>query len=221
MIRVSFETRSVRANSGGRTIQGHGIILRFAFDELRHNAQSQSGLDDRWETRRTMSIRSIISHWLVALILASCMTESALEPMATSTSPPTSPSIPSNSHARSFKTATKPLDLETARKSPSEFLEGPGRLMTIAQCTGCHSGALVRQYRSTRDGWQSLIRWMQKKQGLWALDPSIENEILDYLSTRYGRSADADDRRRPAIAEHLMPPREADDHDHESGLEKS
>ena len=105
-----------------------------------------------------------------------------------------------------FKKASIPLDLTSAQQTQSDFLEGPGRLMTIAQCTGCHSGALVRQYRSTRHGWQNLIRWMQKKQGLWALDPAIEDQILDYLSTRYGRSTNADDRRRPAIAQHLMPP---------------
>ncbi|MCB0630260.1 MAG: hypothetical protein R2824_04620 [Saprospiraceae bacterium] len=53
------------------------------------------------------------------------------------------------------------------------------------QCTACHSGKLVAQNRATRDGWEEMIRWMQKTQGLWPLG---ENEpiILDYLADNYG-----------------------------------
>jgi hypothetical protein len=167
------------------------------------DVESRLGLWKKWdgsEKRRTMNDCRLIIHLLLALMIASCAAETGLE----------SPASSSSAASTGFKSATKPLELEVARDSSADFLEGPGRLMTIAQCTGCHSGALVRQYRSSREGWQNLIRWMQKKQGLWPLDPSIENEILDYLSTRYGRSSDADDRRRPAIAEYLMPPIEVE-----------
>ena len=34
-------------------------------------------------------------------------------------------------------------------------------------CTACHSGKLIAQNRATREGWQQMIRWMQKTQGLW------------------------------------------------------
>ena len=147
-----------------------------------------------------MKNHPLIIQILLALTIASCATDRGVDIPASSSSPaPTE-----------FKTATEPLDMDVARGSSADFLEGPGRLMTIAQCTGCHSGALVRQYRSSRVGWQNLIRWMQQKQGLWPLDPRVENEILDYLSTRYGRSLDADDRRRPPIAESLMPPPEVE-----------
>ncbi len=152
-------------------------------------------------------------HSLLALSFIACAGESALGSRSASSR--------TDSVSFKFKAVTRASDLKVAGDATADFLEGPGRLMTIAQCTGCHSGALVRQFRSSRDGWQNLIRWMQAKQGLWPLDPSIENEILDYLSTRYGRSSDADDRRRPAIADPLMPPLEVDESRGRTRQEKS
>lgn len=52
-------------------------------------------------------------------------------------------------------------------------------------CTACHSARLITQAGKTHAGWIDSIRWMQKTQGLWSLEP-YENEILDYLSTNYG-----------------------------------
>jgi len=87
----------------------------------------------------------------------------------------------------------------------SGFVDGPGRQTVIAQCTGCHSGRLVQQNRATRDGWESLIRWMQQKQGLWNLTPAVETQVLDYLATYYGRANEGSGRRLP-LAAHLLPP---------------
>lgn len=53
-----------------------------------------------------------------------------------------------------------------------------------ANCTGCHSGKLIAQNRATRDGWQEMIRWMQRTQGLWQLGDN-EAAILDYLAANY------------------------------------
>lgn len=68
-------------------------------------------------------------------------------------------------------------------------------------CTGCHSARLITQNRANRDGWQTMIRWMQKKHGLWPLG---ENEvvILDYLEANYSPTFAG---RRPPLAPHLMP----------------
>ncbi|MCB9264230.1 MAG: hypothetical protein H6558_04295 [Lewinellaceae bacterium] len=65
-----------------------------------------------------------------------------------------------------------------------------------ATCTGCHSGKLIAQNRATRDGWQEMIRWMQRTQGLWELGKN-EADILDYLAANYapveiGRRANLD-----------------------------
>jgi len=88
----------------------------------------------------------------------------------------------------------------------SGFPEGHGRDLVVANCTACHSDKLVRQNRATAEGWRELIHWMQKKQGLWPLDPQTETIIVGYLATYYGRPAVADDKRRPALPDELMPP---------------
>lgn len=64
------------------------------------------------------------------------------------------------------------------------FKEGENLDIVIANCTSCHSSKMVIQNKATRDGWKSMIRWMQETQGLWDLG---ENEplILDYLAKYY------------------------------------
>jgi hypothetical protein len=88
----------------------------------------------------------------------------------------------------------------------SNFASGAGRELVVANCTACHSDKLVTQNRSDRQGWRELIHWMQKKQGLWPLDPQTEDVIVGYLATHYGRPEVADDTRRPALSDSLMPP---------------
>ena len=56
--------------------------------------------------------------------------------------------------------------------------------MVIANCTPCHSSKLVIQNRATRDGWESMIQWMQETQNLWDLGTNQEI-ILDYLARNY------------------------------------
>jgi len=62
-------------------------------------------------------------------------------------------------------------------------------------CMACHSSKLVVQNRATREGWLSMIRWMQKKHKLWDLGKN-ESLILDYLSKNY---APKDKGRRPVL----------------------
>lgn len=51
-------------------------------------------------------------------------------------------------------------------------------------CVGCHSAKLITQNRATREGWKSMIVWMQETQKLWDLGEN-EDEILDYLAEYY------------------------------------
>ena len=90
--------------------------------------------------------------------------------------------------------------------SASNLASGEGRDLVVANCTACHSDKLVMQNRSDSQGWRELIHWMQKKQGLWPLDPQTEDVIVAYLATHYGRPKVADDTRRPALSDQLMPP---------------
>jgi len=56
--------------------------------------------------------------------------------------------------------------------------------IVVGNCTNCHSAKLIAQNRATREGWQDLIRWMQKTQKLWDLGEN-EDIILDYLAEHY------------------------------------
>jgi len=70
-----------------------------------------------------------------------------------------------------------------------------------ANCTACHSAALVTQNRMSRDTWLETIRWMQQTQGLWPLGTN-EPMILDYLAKHYNPT---DTGRRKSLPSHLMP----------------
>ena len=72
-----------------------------------------------------------------------------------------------------------------------------------ANCTACHSAKLITQQRGSKQQWLTMIRWMQKKQNLWAFDPDTEQRIIDYLAEQYPPS---DAQRRAAIPPDLMPP---------------
>ena len=72
-----------------------------------------------------------------------------------------------------------------------------------ANCTACHSAKLITQQRGSEQQWLTMIRWMQKKQNLWAFDPDTEQRIIGYLAEQYPPS---DAQRRAAIPPDLMPP---------------
>ena len=77
-------------------------------------------------------------------------------------------------------TADPEIDKETG------LIVAPGFAEVKETCTACHSPMLITQNKADRDGWLEMIRWMQKEQGLWELEPALENKILDYLATNYG-----------------------------------
>ena len=102
--------------------------------------------------------------------------------------------------------STTQADGPGSRFDATGFPEGLGRELVVQQCTACHSGKLVQQNRATREGWREILRWMQRSQNLWVLPPDMENRILAYLATHFGRPGEADDYRRPPLDEGLMPP---------------
>lgn len=67
----------------------------------------------------------------------------------------------------------------------SGLIVAPGMEEVKATCTVCHSAKFIILQRGDRDTWLSMIRWMQKTQGLWELDPKMEDTILTYLETNY------------------------------------
>ncbi|CAM4335647.1 monoheme cytochrome C [Zobellia nedashkovskayae] len=64
------------------------------------------------------------------------------------------------------------------------FVEGPGMMEIVQNCTNCHSAKLVIQNRMNKERWKATIKWMQETQNLWDLGEN-EDIIIDYLVTNY------------------------------------
>lgn len=64
------------------------------------------------------------------------------------------------------------------------FVEAPGMMETVQNCTNCHSSKLVIQNRMDKERWKSTIKWMQETQNLWDLGEN-EEVIINYLVTNY------------------------------------
>ena len=90
-----------------------------------------------------------------------------------------------------------------ADKDPNTgLLIAPGWELVRMHCGACHSYKLVTAQRADKEGWWSMIKWMQETQNLWKFDAATENGILNYLSNSYPPQAN---RRRAPIAKNLMP----------------
>ena len=64
------------------------------------------------------------------------------------------------------------------------FVEAPGMMETVQNCTNCHSSKLVIQNRMDKERWKSTIKWMQETQNFWDLGEN-EEVIINYLVTNY------------------------------------
>ena len=60
--------------------------------------------------------------------------------------------------------------------------DAPGKAMLVATCIPCHSTAIIAANHLTRAQWDETITTMQKKNGMWAIPPTIRKQILDYLA---------------------------------------
>ncbi len=84
----------------------------------------------------------------------------------------------------------------------SGLVVAPGWELVRAHCGACHAYQLVTSQRGDAEFWRGTIRWMQKTQNLWPIEPNQERAIIDYLAANY---AEAEWGRRPNLAPHLMP----------------
>lgn len=102
-----------------------------------------------------------------------------------------------------FSLSALGADDKPALDKDSGLVMGDNWQLVKANCTACHSAAIVTQNRMSRETWLDTIRWMQKTQGLWPLSTN-EKPILDYLEKYYSPS---DTGRRKNLPTHLMPAR--------------
>ena len=84
----------------------------------------------------------------------------------------------------------------------SGLVMAPGWQTVKGNCTACHSAKFITGQRGDRKTWESMIRWMQKTQGLWEIPNKTENTILDYLAKNYPPSKVS---RRANLSPNLMP----------------
>jgi len=84
----------------------------------------------------------------------------------------------------------------------SGLIMAPGWEIVKGNCTACHSAKFITGQRGDRETWESMIRWMQRTQGLWQIPSETETTILDYLATNYppGKAS-----RRTNLPPNLMP----------------
>lgn len=62
--------------------------------------------------------------------------------------------------------------------------EGADLMLVVQNCTSCHSAKMIIQNRASKEGWKSMIKWMQQTQNLWDLGDN-EEKIIEYLATYY------------------------------------
>ncbi|MCE7053520.1 hypothetical protein LZF95_02440 [Algoriphagus sp. AGSA1] len=84
-----------------------------------------------------------------------------------------------------FSTSSEVVD---GKDMETGLIASKGLELVKANCTNCHSSALILQNRFTREDWHAKIVWMQETQGLWELGES-ESLILDYLAENYAPEA--------------------------------
>jgi cytochrome c len=63
---------------------------------------------------------------------------------------------------------------------------GPGQAEAGVLCNACHSLAIVKQQRLSRDVWDKLLDWMVEEQGMAEQTSERRQLILDYLATHFG-----------------------------------
>jgi hypothetical protein len=85
----------------------------------------------------------------------------------------------------------------------SGLIMAPNWELVRGNCTACHSAKFITFQRGDRETWGSMIKWMQKTQGLWQFDTKTETLILDYLSTNYAPGPPS---RRRNLPPYDMPP---------------
>ena len=67
------------------------------------------------------------------------------------------------------------------RDAVTGLVVAPGWEQVRANCGGCHSYRLVTSQRGDQTFWLNTIRWMQRTQNLWQIEPDQEALILRYL----------------------------------------
>jgi hypothetical protein len=80
----------------------------------------------------------------------------------------------------SLDAATQPTE------DPSVLPSGDGQEEVFYACTACHSTAIIRRSRFSRDRWDELMTWMTEVHGMNALEGEERTLIVGYLAQHFG-----------------------------------
>ena len=91
--------------------------------------------------------------------------------------PAPTPSIPAPQQ-RAEQTAA----VERMAETPEALPDGNGREDTFYRCTACHSTAVIRRSRLSRERWDELMDWMTERHGMPPLEGEERRLIVGYLA---------------------------------------
>lgn len=80
----------------------------------------------------------------------------------------------------SLDAATQPAE------DPSVLPAGDGQEEVFYACTACHSTALIRRSRFSRERWDELMTWMTEVHGMNPLEGEERTLIVGYLAQHFG-----------------------------------
>jgi hypothetical protein len=81
-----------------------------------------------------------------------------------------------------FRQPEQTAPTEQISETPEALPEGHGREDTFYRCTACHSTAVIRRSRLSRDRWDELMDWMTERHGMPPLEGDERRLIVDYLA---------------------------------------
>lgn len=83
-----------------------------------------------------------------------------------------------------IQTSVEDSRIENGVHVGTGLIAGDDVMLVVQNCTGCHSAKMITQNRATKEGWLSMIKWMQQTQNLWDLGAN-EEKIINYLAANY------------------------------------
>jgi hypothetical protein len=77
-------------------------------------------------------------------------------------------------------------DVTQPAEDPSVLPAGEGQEEVFYACTACHSTALIRRSRFSRERWDELMTWMTEVHGMNPLEGEERTLIVGYLAQHFG-----------------------------------
>jgi hypothetical protein len=81
--------------------------------------------------------------------------------------------------------AAKLAALQNPGETPEALPAGADRDEVFYACTACHSTAIVRRTRLSRERWDELMDWMVTRHNMNPMDADQRRRVVDYLAEHF------------------------------------